>query len=139
MLVECCQVGTVRKIIVSHESLTLGVVAVTFESIDAATRCATKMNGRWFDGRQLETKLYFPGSTSTSSIDSYAHVEDTSGVPRDSAKITTDFDVNFSTERNVMGASDNNVKNSISVPEEPLSAEIVQEVEEVEDFLNSLL
>ena len=66
MLEEFCKMGTVRRIILSNPLLLIGTVAVTFQETAAAEQCATIMNGRWFDGRLLSTRLYLPQQTPAS-------------------------------------------------------------------------
>lgn len=143
MLLECCQMGTVRRIFAGHASLPEGVVCVTFESETGATKCASKMSGRWFDGCQLETKLYIPecvsnhnfgiGSNNDSNYTSTAGSREfvaASGVGSTSAVAPAGYGAASPVCPVTEGDCGQN---------EPLSAEIVQDVEQVEDFLNSLL
>jgi hypothetical protein len=181
MLLECCQLGNVRRIMAGHSSLPEGVVAVTFETSRGAIQCAEKMSGRWFDGRQLETKLYLPmepasynaaavgvvmgaSSSSNNNSSSSSNANAVLGVRPEQAEnglsmlcqyndeeYTTDY---YTTSRSAAGGhttSHNSTSTSVErtaidgtnqIQQEedtPLTAEIVQEVEQVEDFLNSLL
>lgn len=131
MLMECCQIGKVKRIIAGHPSLPEGTVSVTFEDVHAATVCSVRMKGRWFDGRQLETQLLLPSMLSDSS--SIAHPD------------VSISDTSLSGTANESNAV--SMLNQYSRPEEEegkpgeefISAELAIEVEAVEDFLNSLL
>lgn len=59
---ECeTKLGKVKKIIV-HEFNPEGVVQIKFEEPKAAEECVQLMNGRFFNGRQLES-FYWDGKT----------------------------------------------------------------------------
>jgi hypothetical protein len=66
MIDECSQYGIIKKLIVRSPQLPVGSVAVTFESEVSANNCSSKMSGRWFDGRKLETIVYSPNDISVS-------------------------------------------------------------------------
>lgn len=115
--------GNVKRIIAGHASLAEGVVAVTFESDAGATKCAGKMSGRWFDGRQLETKLLLPNQNAAEAPTNNNFV----------SEAATTSGVQFSDSHSALSIHDAEEVNG------SLTAEIIREVEDVEDFLNSLL
>ena len=69
---ECGKFGTVKKILVfdvsthkhthtptpTHQRHPDGVVSLAFKEFEAADLCVTRMNGRWYAGRQLEVSLW---------------------------------------------------------------------------------
>jgi hypothetical protein len=157
LLVECCQSGKVKRIIAGHEALPEGVVAVTFGEDSAATTCASKMSGRWFDGRQLETKLYIPDpnrvvqntansypSTGYNALQSAASSNTSAtsqySIAGGTGSATTSVNSNSTTISDGLGyLSQYTVAGDDGEEQQPLSAEIEEDVGQVEDFLNSLL
>ena len=62
MLIECCKFGKVIRRVSPEGCLfdSLGCIAVTFENMTSARECSSSLHGRWFDSRQIETKVFSP-------------------------------------------------------------------------------
>lgn len=62
MLIECCKFGKVIRLVSPEGCLfdSLGCIAVTFENMTSARECSSSLHGRWFDSRQIETKVFSP-------------------------------------------------------------------------------
>ena len=53
---ECAQYGKIASVVVMSKSAG-GKIYASFESFDAATKCANNLAGRWFDKRQLRVEF----------------------------------------------------------------------------------
>lgn len=128
--------GSVRRVLAGHAHLPEGTIAVTFELESAAKTCASKMSGRWFDGHQLETKLCLPKT----NISAHQHTAVFS-KDRECHQHSLGERFGIGTHMSVAALCGQDLGGVTAANEahEPLSAEIVQEVEDVENFLNSLL
>ncbi|GAX77606.1 hypothetical protein CEUSTIGMA_g5050.t1 [Chlamydomonas eustigma] len=62
---ECGKLGAVEKLRL-FKSNPEGVISIKFKDAEAAQKCITLMNGRWFGGRQLVAQLY-------DGVTNYAH------------------------------------------------------------------
>jgi hypothetical protein len=62
LIEECCKYGKVLRLVVPEGALfdDLGCVAVTFEHAESAVACTTALEGRRFDGRVIETMVFYP-------------------------------------------------------------------------------
>ena len=112
---ECSKMGPLRRLIVRAVELKEGAVAATYETYEAARLCASSLEGRWFDGRRLSTRLI---------------VSRTQQAPLCSEEV-----LNVSSA--VVPALGESYTNQISAEEEAAIVEAVGE--DVENFLNSLL
>ena len=108
-----------------------GTVAVTFESLAAATTCASSLHGRWFDARLIEAKVVAPQSVTGSNVnDNGYHTVHDEGEGSFPNRDERGGDI-----YSIYGPG------GAETETEALATSVdVKEVEgEVEDFLNSLL
>jgi hypothetical protein len=113
---ECRKMGPLRLMTVRAVGLKEGAVAATYETDEAARLCASSLEGRWFDGRRLITRLVMPQQSQSNPA--YA----TQGSwPSGSAGVTPVL---------------SDIIQEVSAEE---SAIVEAVAEDVENFLNSLL
>ena len=114
-----------------------GTVAVTFESLAAATTCASSLHGRWFDARLIEVKVVAPQSVTGSNVNAVYH-DDGYHTVHDEGEDEGSFP-----NRDERGGDIYSIYGPGGAETEtdtPATSVDVKEVEgEVEDFLNSLL
>lgn len=107
--------GRVKVLLTPDHPLLEGCVAVTFEDVTAARICVDKLNGRWFDGRQLTVELILSE-------------KDPSMQRGNSDRIVeSNTDVDEQAQLNVTEEECHDV------------AAVEEAAQDVEDFLNSLL
>jgi RNA-binding protein 39 len=53
---ECVQYGKIARVVVMSDDPG-GMIYASFDSVDAATKCAKSLAGRWFDKRQLRVEF----------------------------------------------------------------------------------
>lgn len=57
LLEACVKFGQIRRVVSPDGDAFEGAIAVTFVEEEAARKCAEAMDGRFFDGREVETEL----------------------------------------------------------------------------------
>jgi hypothetical protein len=127
MLLECCKFGKVVVLLSPEGNLLEGCIAVTFEEAASVRECASALHGRWFDGRELEARILYPeppGRITTIQSSSAVHQlqaygSDGEGSPSRAGTSTGSVNVDIAESKN---------------PDE-----VTKDVQDVEDFLNSLL
>ena len=126
-----------------------GVVAVTFTSTSAAGRCVEALHNRWFDGRQLWAVAVLPPAVQLSSLShppmqeglnasqqqQSARAQPTSS----STATTTTTDAANNEHRFRTQQQEGRQSEQIGAATDPSSAAGAGEVDDVDDFLNSLL
>jgi hypothetical protein len=96
-----------------------GSVIVTYETSVAAKECESSLNGRWFDGKQLECILFLP--------------------TRGSFQLQDDESAVASNYRHAEEVKLDIISSVIEVSNDTTSNNIANVELEVDDFLNSLL
>lgn len=120
MLEACCACGHVRRLLTPSHSQLLGCVAVTFDSIEGARECFSRLHNRKFDNRQLSLRILNPPPPSSSHLAS-----------------PQEHDVYSSTQSTLsnMHIPDNEIPTEDVVS----TKEAEEAAQDTEDFLNSLL
>ena len=87
MLIECCKFGKVIRLVSPEGALfdSLGCIAVTFENMASARECSSSLHGRWFDSRQIETKVFSPPTTAPSNLNLNLNFNSTPSCPSSSS------------------------------------------------------
>eukprot|EP01041_Mallomonas_annulata_P008436 gene8436-17395_t len=128
-----------------------GTIAITFENIEAARRCASSLHGRWFDARQLEAQVV-TREESTDNMSTSISMSDTLQMP---STTTQNITTATATAAIVFAGTTSSVIQSLSMYDETggsatlrnddddgsgyAQCDTVAVENDVEDFLNSLL
>eukprot|EP00595_Chromulina_sp_UTEXLB2642_P002459 CAMPEP_0196763606 /NCGR_PEP_ID=MMETSP1095-20130614/4424_1 /TAXON_ID=96789 ORGANISM="Chromulina nebulosa, Strain UTEXLB2642" /NCGR_SAMPLE_ID=MMETSP1095 /ASSEMBLY_ACC=CAM_ASM_000446 /LENGTH=283 /DNA_ID=CAMNT_0042117185 /DNA_START=218 /DNA_END=1066 /DNA_ORIENTATION=+ len=104
-LVECCQFGTIIRLIAPHnESIShinglLGSIAITFADIESANRCVSSLHHRYFDNRLVNAMVL-----TSEDIDSNNNITVNENIP-----ITGDaVDISTNNNNNPINNDSNN-------------------------------
>jgi hypothetical protein len=138
LLEMCAKFGKIRRVVSPEGEPFEGTVAVTFVEEEAARSCAVAMDGRFFDGREVETELVggfwtrrteveaddqanFKAEVTTSTIAQQAQGTESS-QPSQLHAATTAVTTGAPTGSVVVAAAPPNVRASEEPAEDPLAA-----------------